>query len=220
METDALIRDLSARAEPVRRLAPPVWRALGWLAIGVPIVVFVVWWHGAGAGKLAMAAANPRMLIEAAAMMATAVTAAIAAFSSVVPGASRRWLWVPLLPLAVWLLSMGESCIAAIRASGLSALGIDSDCIVPAGLAGIVPAILIVWMLRRAAPMMPHVSLALAGLAVAALVNTGLLFFHAGDVSVTVLVWHVGFVAGLAALASAAAPALLSWRQALARRRT
>lgn len=219
METDALIRDLASDAAPVRRLAPPVWRALIWLAVGFPIVAAVVWWHGAGVSKLAMAASSPRMMIEVAAMLATAVTAAVAAFSSAVPGASRRWLWLPLLPLAVWLLSMGEACVAEVRTSGLAALAIDSDCIVPAGLAGIVPAILIVWMLRRAAPLMPHVSLALAGLAVAALVNTGLLFFHGGDITITVLVWHMGFVVGLAALASAAAPAMLSWRQALARRR-
>ena len=216
METDALIRQLAGEAGPVRRLAAPWRRALLWLALGAPIVAIVVWWHGSG-GKFAMAAADPRMLIEAVAMFATAVTAAIAAFVSVTPGADRRWLWVPLAPLAIWLLSMGESCLADYRVTGVVALGIDSDCLVPAVLGGIIPAIAIVAMLRRAAPLMPRATMALAGLAVAGLVNTGLLFFHGGDVSLTVLVWHVGFVAVLAAIAGALGPMFLSWQRQTSR---
>jgi hypothetical protein len=69
-------------------------------------------------------------------------------------------------------------------------------------------------MLRRGAPMMPHLTLALAALAVAAIVNLGLLLFHFGDVSIMVLVWHVGVVIAVSAVASLAGPMLLRWQHA------
>src|SRR5438034_1112309 len=74
----------------------------------------------------------------------------------------------------------------------------------PAILIGIVPSIAIVIMLRRGAPLLPRISIALGALAVAALANLGLRLFHVGDASVMVLFWHLGgaaMLAGLAALA-------------------
>jgi hypothetical protein len=81
-------------------------------------------------------------------------------------------------------------------------------------LAGIAPLTTMIIMLRRGAPMMPHLTLALAALAVAAIVNLGLLLFHVGDVSIMVLVWHVGVVIAVSAVASLAGPMLLRWQHA------
>jgi hypothetical protein len=67
-------------------------------------------------------------------------------------------------------------------------------------------------MLRRGAPLAPRITLALAGLAVAAVVNLAMLLFHVGDVSFMVLVWHVGVVAIFASLAGWAGPRILTWR--------
>lgn len=214
METDALIRQLAGEAMPVRRLAAPWLRALAWFALGLPLVLAVVWMHGADE-KAGMAAADVRMVIEGIAIVATAVTAAIAAFASATPGASRRWLWLPLVPLAVWIATVGQGCVADYQAMGAAAfaLRVDSDCFVPAALGGILPTIAIVLMLRRGAPMMPRATLAFAGVAVAALVNIGLMLFHAGDISLMVLVWHVGFVVVLAMVAGAVGPLFLAWKQ-------
>jgi hypothetical protein len=214
VETDALIQKLTDDARPVRPLARPWLRALLWLAISAPPVFLVVWWHGLQ-GKAGMAAtADLRMTIEWLAIFATAVTAAIAAFSSSVPGASRRWLWVPVVPLAIWLLTVGQGCVEDYQAMGAAAFALrpDSECYVPTVLAGIIPIAAILTMLRRGAPLVPRTTLALAGLAVAAVVNLAMLLFHVGDISFMVLIWHVGVVAVFAGLAGWAGPRLLTWR--------
>jgi hypothetical protein len=67
-------------------------------------------------------------------------------------------------------------------------------------------------MLRRGAPLTPHITSALGGLAAAGLGNFGLRLFHSQDVSVMVLVWQVGAVCVLAAMAALAGRYLLNWR--------
>lgn len=215
METDDLIRRLAGDAAPVRPLRAPWQRAVYWLLLSAPPVLLIVWWHGL-TGKAGMAAADPRMIVEFAAIVATALTAAFAAFASLVPGMDRRWLWLPLLPFSLWLATIGQGCISDYAAMGAAALALrpDTDCLVPALLGGIIPIATMLVMLRRGAPMVPHLTLALAGLAVAAVVNAGLLLFHVGDVSIMVLVWHVGVLAAVALAAGLAGPLVLSWRRA------
>jgi hypothetical protein len=188
---------------------------VAWLAISAPSVVLIVWWHGLGGKAGMVATSDPRMLIEGIAILATAISAAAAAFTSTVPGMSRRWLWVPLVPLTVWLLAVGDGCLSDYRALGTAAfaLRLDTDCYLPTVLAGIVPFTAMVIMLRRGAPMVPHLTLALAALAIAAIVNLGLLLFHGGDASIMVLIWHVGVVVAVSAVASLAGPVLLRWRR-------
>jgi len=67
-------------------------------------------------------------------------------------------------------------------------------------------------MLRRGAPLTPHLMTALGGLAAAGLGNFGLRLFHEQDASLTVLVWQFGTVFMLSALAGWAGHYLLNWR--------
>ena len=161
-----------------------------------------------------MVLGDPRMAVEEAATLATAIFAALAAFQSTVPGASRRWFWVPVATLAVWLAAVGTGCVDDYIHLGMDGLTVrfDGDCMLPTVLIGIAPAVLIVAMLRRGAPLMPRLTLMLAGLAVAALANFGLVLFHVGDVSIMVLVWHFGFVVALSAVAGWLGPVMLGWR--------
>lgn len=216
METEALIARIAADADRVRPLRRPWMRALVWLAISAPPVFAVVWWHGLG-GKADMAAQSGdlRVAVEWFAILATAVSAAVAAFASTIPGADRRWLWLPLIPLAVWLASVGEGCIADYRAMGAAAfaLRLDTECFVPTVLAGVVPVAAMLMMLRRGAPLVPHVTLGLGALAAAAVVNLAMLLFHVGDVSIMILVWHLGVVAAAAGLAALAGPLVLRWQR-------
>jgi len=164
------------------------------------------------------AVADRRFLLEEAVLLATALTAALAAFASVVPGYDRRILLIPLLPLAVWLASLGEGCWrnwVALGADGLT-LRTDWDCLPPAILIGIVPAIAMVVMLRRGAPLLPRISIALGALAVAALANLGLRLFHVGDASVMVLFWHLGGAAVLVGIGALAGRRVLYWRHVAA----
>jgi hypothetical protein len=217
MDTNALIQELANSAAPVQRLPAPWARMLIWLAISVPILATVIW--------LLMPSDNPvatiadrRFLIEEAALLVTALTAALAAFGSVVPGYDRRILLIPLLPLAAWLASLGEGCWrnwVALGANGLT-LRADWDCLPPAILIGVMPSIAMVVMLRRGAPLLPRISIALGALAVAALANLGLRVFHVGDASVMVLFWHLGGAAVLAGFAALAGRRVLYWRHTTA----
>lgn len=214
METDRLIATLAMDVRPVRPLARPWLRALIWLAISAPPVFLVVWWHGMAPKAGMVATADLRMTIEWLAILATAVSAAVAAFASSVPGAGRRWLWVPAVPLLVWLAAVGQGCVEDYQAMGAAAfdLRVDSECFVPTVLAGIVPVVAMLVMLRRGAPVMPRATLALAALAIAAVVNLAMLLFHVGDVSIMVLVWHLGVVLAAGAVASLFGPLVLRWR--------
>src|SRR5207253_461600 len=78
-------------------------------------------------------------------------------------------------------------------------------------LIGLVPAVAMILMLRRGAPLYPRSTLALGALAVAAVGNVGLRFFHVGEVTITVLICDFGTTALLAALAAWAGPRVLSW---------
>src|SRR6516162_7918992 len=70
-------------------------------------------------------------------------------------------------------------------------------------------------MLRHGAPLTPHLSTALGGLAAAGLGNFGLRLFHPQDASIMVLVWQMGTVFVLTALAGWAGGLLLDWRSLL-----
>lgn len=217
MLTDDLIKHLAADVPAVRRLRPPWMRAILWLAIALPYVAIVVW------GKLLMVdvaqtLADPRFMIEQAATFATALTAAIAAFRSIVPGFDRRVLLLPLAPLALWLGSVGQGCLQDWLQFGADGLAIrpDWECLPSASIIGIVPAAAMVVMLRRGAPLFPRLTMVLGALAVAAIGNFGMQLFHFRDASIMVLFWHLGSVAVLSALAGWLGGHVLGWRHAKA----
>jgi len=219
METQELIKRLAADTSTVRRLHPPWRRAVFWLAIALPYVAAVV------RSKLMMVdpsqtLADPRFMIEQAATFATAVTAAIAAFCSTVPGFDRRMLLLPLAPLALWIASVGHGCVQDWLRFGADGLAIrpDWECLPSATIIGIVPAIAMVAMLRRGAPLYPRLTLALGALAVAAIGNFGMQFFHFRDASIMMLFWHLGNVAVLSLLAGWLGAHVLGWHHAKAAR--
>jgi len=213
METDELIKRLAADLEPVRPLRPAWARALLWLGVALPYVAAVVF------AKFRMDEASQlgpdaRFLIEQVATLATAATAAIAAFWSAVPGFDRRMLLLPLPPLALWLASVGEGCVQDWFRLGADGLTIrpDWDCLPMAAMLGILPAVAILIMLRKALPLNPRLTLALAALAVASIANFGLQFAHLRDASIMVLVWHLGAAAVLLVLGGWLGERVLGWQ--------
>ncbi|NJO33969.1 MAG: DUF1109 domain-containing protein [Rhodospirillales bacterium] len=213
MDTDKLIERLVADLKPVRPLWPPWARTALWMGVALPYVTVVVW------GKLTMidpshAANDVRFMIEQAATLATALMAAIAAFRSAVPGFDKRILLLPIAPLGLWLASVGHGCIQDWLRLGVDGLAIrpDWDCLPMAAIIGIIPAVAIIVMLRKAAPLHPRLTLALAALAVASIANFGLQFAHVRDASIMVLVWHLGAAAVLAALGGWLGKRVLRWQ--------
>jgi hypothetical protein len=187
-----------------------------WLAISVPYVCAVVIMKPAAIDFLA--SIDTRFALEQTAILATALTAAIAAFASVIPGHHRKIYLLPLLPLAVWLASLGQGCAHDWLRFGADGLQLrpDWECARAAIFIGIIPAVTMVVMLRRGAPLAPRISVALGALAVAALGNFGLRIYHIGDVSIMVLVWHFGALALISVLAARIGRHVLSWRFVMA----
>lgn len=213
METDELIGRLAGRSEPVRRLAAPWKRTVVWIALAAPYMVLIVVAMSPRADLIAKAS-DARFLVEMLAALATGVSAAVAAFASTIPGLNRKYLLLPALPMAVWLGSLGQGCVRDWMKFGPEGLSLQPDwfCFPAIVLVGAVPAVTMAIMLRRGAPLTPFATAALGGLAAAGLGNFGLRFFHAQDASLMVLVWQVGSVMVLSALAGSAGRYFLNWR--------
>jgi hypothetical protein len=210
VETNKLISVLAETAGAVRPLARPWRRTVAWLMIAVlytALVVLVV----SPRPDLATRLLEPRFAIEEVAALATGISAAVAAFTTIIPGYDRRTLLLPIIPAFIWLGSLGEGCVEQWVRNNLS-LQLDWFCFPAIVLIGAIPAIFMVAMLRRGAPLTPYLTATLGGLATAGLGNFGLRLFHAEDGSLMVLVWQMGTVLVLTALAGSAGPLLLDWQ--------
>lgn len=213
LETDDLIERLATRHRPIRRLPPPRKRALYWLSIalcGVAAVVVLMSPRDDLAAKLT----DTRFLIEEVAALATAVAAAFSAFCLIIPGHSRAVALLPAPPLAIWLGSLGQGCWQAWLNFGDEAWRLSPDwvCFPAIVTVGAIPALTMVAMLRKGAPIAPRMTVMLGALAAAALGNVGLRLFHPQDASLMVLVWQFGSVALLSMLAGWSGRQILTWR--------
>jgi hypothetical protein len=213
METDRLIERLAKGAGSTARLSPPLTRTAMWLLLAVPYVALVAVMMTLRS-DLAAKLTEPTYLVEQFAALATGIAAGFAAFVSTVPGVDRRVLLLPALPLGVWLGSLSLGCLRTWLVNGPDGLSIQPDwlCFPAIAMAGAVPAVVIALMLRRGAPLTPHLTTALGGLAAAGLGAFGLRLFHPQDASLMVLVWQIGTVFLLTALAGWLGAFLLNWR--------
>lgn len=215
METVDLIQRLATSVRPVRPLPPPWLRTAHWLAIALSSMAIVVMLMSPR-DDLVEKLSEARFLIEQAAAAATAVTAAIAAFCLVIPGHSRKLALLPTFPLAIWLGSLGYGCLQSWLQFDTEAWQIYSDwiCFPSIVMVGAVPALTMVIMLRRGAPMAPRMTVSLGALAAAAVGSFGLRLFHYQDAGLMILIWQFGSVALLSALAGWSGGAILRWPHA------
>ena len=193
---DRLIRDLATDLAPVRRLRPPSVRALAWLAVVVATAVVLAMiadlpalWH--------RLAAAPDMWLAVTGSALTAILAAFAAFQLSLPDARRAWALLPLPATLLWIVASGVGCLRTWFVPGTHAADLSeaSDCLIfIIGLSVPLSALLIM-MLRRACPLQPGLTAAIAGLASAAAAATLLNFFHPFDAAATDLTVHAFAVA-------------------------
>jgi hypothetical protein len=191
-----VIRSLVADLKPVRRLPPPGWRALLWLAL-VAAIAFTL---AAVADRPAVAArltAAPDMWLAAIGSALTMVLAAIAAFKLSLPDRSPLWALLPLPTALLWLAASGAGCLRTWVVPGTHAAGLNDskDCIAFILALSIPLSALLLGMLRHGHTLRPGLTAVVAGFASAAAAATLLVFFHPYDASATDLVVHVVAVA-------------------------
>ncbi len=193
MQTEDLIARLSTGLAPVRRVAPPMLAALGWLAMALAVVGLGVaisgFRHDLEARLMVM-----HEQVNLVAALATGTAAAIAAFHLALPDRSPRWALVPLPFVAFWISGLGWGCLTEFAEQGFPALGTSFGCMRFIVGFGVPLTLGMLWMTRHAGPIRPAPVAALAGLAAAAIASVGLSLVHHLDAAAMVLIWHGGSV--------------------------
>lgn len=213
MRINDLIERLATEAPAVHRLRGPLPRTAAWFALSLPWVAAMVFIMGLRPDLTALMS-NPRWLIEQGTALATALMAAMAAFCAGVPGRPRWEHFLPLIPLAIWLGSLGQGCLQTWLSVGTSGLTLSPDwqCLPGIVMVGMGPAVAMAFMILRGSPIAPTITVGLGALAAGGLAEVGLRLFHPEDASLMVLVWQAGTVFGLTLLAGLLGKALLRWR--------
>lgn len=192
---DRLIGALAANLQPVRPLLSPLVRAIIWLALVAAIAAALAMFADLP-GMWHRLMATPDMWLAVLGSIATAITAALAAFELSLPDRSRAWALLPLPAFMLWLGASGLGCLRAYVLPGthVATIGETRDCLVfIIGVSVPLSAVLIL-MLRRAYSLTPALTATMAGLASAAAAATLLNFFHPYDAAATDLVVHLAAV--------------------------
>ncbi|MBM3548006.1 MAG: DUF1109 domain-containing protein [Alphaproteobacteria bacterium] len=181
---DDLIDKLAAEGGRVRRLAPPMTRALIWLLVVAAVSALAVFAF-ADLPLFMSRMGDAKLKLELAGIFLTGIAAVVAAFHLSLPDRSSSWALLPLPPLALWIGSSGYSCWRHWIEYGPEgwSLGESADCFrmivgasVPLGAA-------LLLALSRARPLNPVPVTAVGGLGVAAIGALLLQFFHPFDVT-------------------------------------
>jgi hypothetical protein len=201
---DALIEILARDLRPVRRMAPPFLRALGWLAVVFALAVVLAYFADLGAMVRRLAAA-PDMWLAFTGSTLTAILATFAAFQTSLPDRKQTWALLPLPGLLLWVGASGLGCLRVWFAPETHAADLveTPDCFAfICGVSGPL-SVLMLLMLRRGYPVQPNLTTAAAGLAAGAAAATLLNFFHPFDAAAADLVVHA-FAVGLVVLVNRA----------------
>jgi hypothetical protein len=147
-------------------------------------------------------AATPLYFVQQSAALVTGIMAARAAFASVIPGAGDRTWVMPAIGAAAWGVSLLWAGVLDLQASGTLGVTSQSDwpCVAAMALGGLVVGAPLVWMLRRGAPLTPRVTAFLGALAALSVVNIEACLTRPHAFALTVLLWHGGTIAAMAAL--------------------
>lgn len=171
MRTDELIIQLAQAAAPVRPLPRPSVRLAQWTAAAVPLAALGIFVVGPRVDVL-NALRQPTYVALVLVTLLTALLSAAAAFTSSVPGAERSPLQraIPLLAGSLWaIVLMGLLAQGGDSVRRILALPIHVACVIEIAAFGLLPGWALFTMLRRAAPLQPTWSAALAALSATAL---------------------------------------------------
>jgi hypothetical protein len=191
--TPDLIDSLVRGATPIRRLRPPLVRALGWLLLAAVILGLLAISQGIRPDLLRRLPQSD-YAVGLSASFFTGVCAAIAAFMLSLPDRSRLWVFMPAPALFSWLSTIGFQCLTnwvTLDPSGMR-FGETARCFATLVLTSLPLSLAMLVMLRYAAPMRPTTATLTGSLAVAAITATALSLFHDLDAAVMILIWNLG----------------------------
>ncbi len=149
---DWLARDMS----PVRRLRPPLVRALYWLLLAAIVLCLLAISQGIRP-DFAQRLRGFAFVLGMAASLSTGICAAIAAFMLSLPDRSRLWLLLPIAAVLVWLSTIGYQCVTdwITLDPGAMRLGETARCFATLVLTSLPLSLAMLVMLRYAAPLRP-----------------------------------------------------------------
>jgi len=191
-DTDSLINALAGGVAPVRRLRPPMVRALAWIVLGIAVIVALTLWRGWRA-DIDLQVRDPAFWVQVLGAALTGMCATLAVFEISLPDRSRLWAALPVPALALWATGFAYGCLGhwiAIPAGAPIVLE-STRCLTTIILATI-PLGLALWlMLRRTRTLRPADSAWLGALAVAGFADTAHLLLHVVQASLLVLAINV-----------------------------
>lgn len=214
--TPELIAVLTANLPPVRRLRPPFVRASCWLLLAVLVLVLMAIGHGVRPDLL-QRLEESTFTVGLAGALSTGILAAIAAFFVSLPDRSRGWSLLPAPAFIVWMSSIGYQCLTnwiAVGPDGMQ-MGETAKCFATLVLTSLPLSLVMLAMLRFAAPLRPTNVVLLGSLAVAGVTATALSLFHPLDATVMILAFNLG----VAVLIVGSGGALSLWMRLRARSR-
>ena len=210
--TPDLINALAANLTPVRRLRPPLTRAVCWLLLAALILALL----GVAEGvrpDLAERLEEPTFVARVAGALWTGILASVAAFMLSLPDRSRLWLLLPVPAIGLWLSTIGYQCLTnwvSVGPGGIR-LGETARCFATLVLTSLPLSLAMLVMLHRAAPLRPTGATLTGSLAVAAITATALTLFHDVDATVMILAWNLGTAAIFVGVAGVFRHRMFSW---------
>ena len=212
MKTDELIDRLGRDVTVARPLPTPGIRTAAWMVwaviylVVVAVMMFAVM---SSAGVMP----TPLYLVQQGAALATGIMAARAAFASVIPGSNHRVWVLPAIGAAVWGVLLLWAGVLDRQTSGTFGVTSQSDwpCVASMTVGGLLVGAPLAWMLRRGAPLTPGLTALLAALAALSVANVEACLTRPHAFAATVLLWHGGTVAAVAALCALTGGRWLRW---------
>jgi len=190
MKTDELIADLVKDTGTLKRLAPPeqrlrLWFVVSFLIVGISVLSFGV------RPDLGQAILNPNFILEGTSALLLGVLAGWSAFVLSVPGRERSSL-VRYLPLGLLFVWMGLLTYRNILTPSSFHPGFVQGqmCTRNFILLSLIPGGLLLFMIKKAAPLRLAWAGALSLLAVGSLGSLGISFLCPSGDALHILVWH------------------------------
>ena len=155
MSHEHLIATLASQATPVKPLPAPRVRMVRWILLAVVTVGLAIAWRGLRPNSAA-AFSDPTFIVTNLLILMVAVVSAWLAFTLAVPGAlrSRRATWLPIAGLGAWgAILIQQVATTGNISSALMTEQVVAGCMFKTYGIAVGPALVIILLARRAAPL-------------------------------------------------------------------